>query len=341
MKSFVIAFGMMSLFLVANQKTNAQKTRIDSLFMSSDTTSVIDSLMQDFDSFLDSISARKSVVFISMSAGTGVFSFEEKNSVVMNAEKKLILSPFIGYYHKSGLGISAAAYMVNEARGLNPYQYVFTPSFDIMRRRFSLGISFSKYISKDSLDFYTTPIQNELFAYFSYKKWWLRPSISVSYGWGSSIEFEERKLQIQKGRSKKKRQADQVDIVVRNEESVNDLSLTLSLRKDFNWFDVLLENDNISFTPVVLLNSGTQNFGFNTSYNYTFPGAIPVNSLPSNSNIKDKTDFAAQSLSVVLRSNYLKGRFMLQPQVLFDYYLPQAEDKFNTVFSVTAAVSLY
>lgn len=341
MKSFVIAFGMMSFFLVAGQKTNAQKTRIDSLFMSRDTTSVIDSLMRDFDIFLDSISARKSIVFVSMSAGTGIFSFEEQNSLVLNAEKKLILSPFVGYYHKSGLGISAAAYMINETTGLNFYQYAFTPSFDIMRRNFSLGIAFSKYISEDSLQFYTTPIQNELFAYFTYKKWWLRPSISVSYGWGSSVAFEERKLQIQKGRSKKKPRVDQVSVVVRNEESVNDLSLTLALRKDFNWYDVLLENDNITFTPVVLLNSGTQNFGFNTSYNYNLPTAISVNSLPSNSNIKDKTDFVAQSLSVVLRGNYLKGRFMLQPQVLFDYYLPEAEDKFITVFSITAAISLY
>ena len=341
MKSFVIAFGMMSLFLVAGQKTNAQKTRIDSLFMNRDTTSVIDSLMQDFDSFLDSISARKSILFVSMSAGTGIFSFEEQNSLVLNAEKKLILSPFVGYYHKSGLGISAAAYMINETTGLNFYQYAFTPSFDIIRRNFSLGISFSKYISEDSLQFYTTPIQNELFAFFTYKKLWLQPSISVSYGWGSSVEYEERQLQIQKGRSKKKPHVDQVNVVVRNEESVNDLSLTLALRKDFNWYDVLLEDDNISFTPVVLLNSGTQNFGFNTSYNYTLPTAIRVNSLPSNSNITDKTNFAAQSLSVILRSNYLKGRFMLQPQVLFDYYLPQAEDKFITVFSITAAISLY
>ena len=337
MKSVCIVIGMMLFFLVANQETNAQKTRIDSLFMTNDTTSVIDSLMRDFDRFLDSITAPKSIFFISMSAGTGIFSFEESNSVFLNSEKKLILSPFVGYYHKSGLGITAAAYMINEEKGLKFYQYVFTPSFDIIKRNFSTGISFSKYISKDSLDFYTTPIQNEIFAYFTYKKWWLRPSIGVSYGWGSSIEYEERKLQIQKGRSKKDRQ---VTVVVRNEESVKDMSLTLSVRKDFNWYDVLLKNDNIGFTPVLLFNSGTQNFGFNTSYSYTLPTAIRVNSLPSNSNIKDKTGFEAQSLSAVLRGIYLKGRFMLQPQVLFDYYLPQAEDRFNTVYSISAAVSL-
>ena len=337
MKSIFTRIVIALLVLSASHDANAQKNRIDSLFMSSDTSSVMDSLMRDFDSYLDSVTATKSIFFVSMSAGTGVFSFEQGNSTFLNSEKKLILSPSIAYYHKSGLGISATGYMINQDKGLNFYQYVFTPSFDIINRNFSTGISFSRYISEDSLDFYTTPIQNEIFTYFSYKKWWLRPSINVSYGWGNSVEYEERKLLIQKGRSKKDRQ---IPIVVRNEESVNDLSVTLSIRKDFNWYDVLSTNDNISFTPVIMFNSGTQNFGFNTSYSGTLPKSIRVNSLPSNNNITDKTDFAAQSLSMVLRSIYFKGKFMLQPQVLFDYYLPEADDRFNTVFSITAALSL-
>ena len=216
----------MLLVIIASRDTSAQKTKLNSLFMGRDTSNVIDSLMKDIDSCLDSISATKSLFFVSMSAGTCVFSFEESNSTFLNAEKKLIVSPSLAYYHKSGLGISATGYLINKEKGLDFYQYVFTPSFDIINRTFSTGISFSRYISEDSLDFYTTPIQNEVFTYFSYKKWWLRPSISVSYGWGNTVEYEERKLLIQKGRSKKDQQ---VPIVVRNEESVNDLSVTLPL----------------------------------------------------------------------------------------------------------------
>lgn len=336
MKSFCIAFVMALFLMFTHYETTAQKNRIDSLFMSSDTTSVIDSLMKDFDDFLDSLAAPKSFFNVSLGAGTGIFSFENKTSVFFTSEKKLVLSPSVGYFHKSGLGFSATGYMINEGGNLNLYQYVFTPSFDIIKRRFSTGISFSKYISKDSLNFYTTPIQNELFAYFSYKKWWLRPSVSVSYGWGSKTEYEKRKYKIQRRLLQRSRS---YYVTIRNEESVNDLSVTLSLRKDFNWYGVLIKNDAVSFTPVILLNSGTQNFGFNTSYTYTLPTAIRVNSLPGNSNITDKTNFAAQSLSMVLRGNYLKGKFMLQPQVLFDYYLPDAEDKFNSIISLTAAVN--
>jgi hypothetical protein len=226
--------------------------------------------------------------------------------------------------------------MINEDSKTSFYQYVFTPSFDVIKRPFSTGISFSKYITRDSLTFYTTPIQNEFFAYFSYKKWWLRPSISASYGWGTRTEYEKRKHKLER---RLRQRNNRYFVTVKNEESINDLSVTLSLRKDFNWYDVLLKDDNISFTPVILFNSGTQNYGFNTSYSYTLPSAIRVNSTPGNSHVTDKTDFAPQSLSMVLRSNYLKGKFMIQPQVLFDYYLPEADEKFNTVFSVTLAAS--
>jgi hypothetical protein len=336
MKSFCTGIGLTLLFVFANQDVNAQKTRIDSLFMNSDTSTVMDSLMKDFDKFLDSITAPKSFFTVSVGAGSGVFSFENDNSSFLNPEKKLIISPSFGYYHKSGLGVSATGYMMNENNRLRFYQYVFTPSFDLIRKTFSGGISFSRYINKDELSFYTTPIQNEIFTYFSYKKLWLRPSLSISYGWGSTTKYEKKQLRILR---KLQQRSSRYSLTITNEESISDFSVTLSLRKDFNWYNVLTKKDNITLTPVILVNSGTQNFGFNSSYTYTLPTAIRVNSLPSNSTITDKTEFAAQSVSMVLRTAYLKGRFIIQPQLLLDYYLPEADDRFNTVVSVTAGLS--
>ena len=298
---------------------------------------MIDSLMEDFDEFLDSLAAPKSFFNISVGAGTGIFSFENDNDVFLTNEKKLILFPSVGYYHKSGLGFSASAYMIREDKKYGVYQYALTPSYDFIRRNYSTGISFSRYISKDSLTFYTTPIQNEFFAYFSYKKLWVRPSISVSYGWGRKTDYQEKQYKIAK---KLLAQRDtRYYVTIKNVERINDLSVTLSVRKDFDWYDVLCSDDNITITPVVLLNAGTQNYGFNTSYTYTLPAAVRVNSSPSNNNISDRAEFGAQSVGMVLRSSYLKGKFALQPQVLFDYYLPEAENRFNTVFSLTAGLS--
>lgn len=320
------------------QHTYSQSGKLDSLFASGDTTAIMDSLLKDFDSYLDSLTKPKNFFSVSVGAGTGVFSFQDKSSVNFNTEKKLIISPMIGYFNKTGFGISATAFAMNDDNKINFYQYAFSPSFDHIRRSVSTGISYTRYIEKDSLSFYTTPIQNELFAYFTYKKWWVRPSVNVAFGWGSKADYEKKKFE-RLARLLARR--NRYYVVVKNEESIHDLSVTASVRKDFDWYGVFGKKDNITFTPVLMLNSGTQTFGFNTSYSYNFT-PVRANFLPSNQEISDNTRFALQSASLVLRGSYLSGKFLLQSQVLFDYYLLDLADestKLNTVFSLTAGIS--
>jgi hypothetical protein len=318
---------------VALQPGFSQKAgKLDSLFIKGDTTAVLDSLLKDFDLYLDSLVGRKSFFTINTAIGTGFFSFNDKNTVTVNTEKKLIFSPSVGYYHKSGLGISAAGYALLN-NGLKFYQYSVSPSFDLIKKRFSTGIAYTRYQTKDSLDFYTTPIQNEVFAYFSYKKWWVRPTLSLSYGWGSKEESELReapwRLRLLRNQ-----------YYVKNITSIRDFSATISVRKDIDWYSVLAKADNITLTPIAMLNAGTQNFGFNTSYSYNF-SPVRANSLPSNREISDNTQFALQSACFALRGSYIKGRFLLQSQVLFDYFLQDLDDanKLSTVYSITAGIS--
>lgn len=321
------------VFTVAMQPGFSQKGgKLDSLFIKGDTTAILDSLLKDFDLYLDSLVGRKSFFTINTAIGTGFFSFNDKNTVTVNTEKKLIFSPSVGYYHKSGLGVSAAGYALL-SKGMNFYQYSFSPSFDVIKKKFSTGIAYTRYITKDSLDFYTTPIQNEVFAYFSYKKWWVRPTLSLSYGWGSKEESELReapwRLRLLRNR-----------YYVKNVTSIRDFSATVSVRKDIDWYSVLAKADNVTLTPIVMLNAGTQTFGFNTSYSYNF-SPVRANSLPSNKEISDNTQFALQSACFALRGSFIKGRFLLQSQVLFDYFLQDLDDasKLSTVYSITAGIS--
>jgi len=316
--------------------TKGQDGKLDSLFRNGDTTAIMDSLLKDFDRYLDSLNKPRSFFNVSLGMGTGIFSFEDKSSILVTTEKKLIFSPIVGYYHKSGFGLTGAAYMLFDKSRINTYQYALSPSFDLIKRKFSAGIAYSHYFNKDSVDFYMTPIQNEIFSYFSYKGWWVRPGVNLSYGWGTKTEFEKQQYFIY---SRLLQRTQSYFITVKNMESIRDLSLTLSVRKDFDWYDVLTKDDNFMITPVVLLNMGTQNFGFNTSYSNNQNAAIRINSTPSNSEISETTDFALQSVSAVLRAGYMKGRFMLQPQIFFDYALWETEKRFNTVYSVMVSLS--
>lgn len=328
------------VFIMAFQPSFSQSGgKVDSLFASGDTTAIIDSLLKGFDSYLDSITGSKSFFSVNLGAGTGFFSFNEKNSTTVNTRQKLIFSPSAGYFHKSGFGISVTGFAIHEDNALNMYQAAVSPSYDLIKKAFSAGISFTKYITRDSLKFYTTPIQNELFVYFSYKKWWIRPSISFSYGWGSQEEYEKRKLS---RLAYLLSLSNNYYVIVRNEQQIRDFSATCSLRKDIDWYGVFGKKDNLTFTPVVLLNAGTQNFGFNTSYSYNRTPLLRINSMPSNREISGNTQFALQSAGMVFRGSYLTGRFLLQTQVLFDYFLQDVQNagsKLNTVFSATAGIS--
>ena len=326
------------VFTVAMQPTFSQKGgKLDSLFAKGDTTAVMDSLLKDFDLYLDSLAGPKSFFTLNTGIGTGFFSFNDKNTVTVNTQKKLIFSPSIGYFHKTGFGIAATgAALLNN--GINFYQYSLSPSFDLIKKGFSTGIAYTRYFTKDSLDFYTTPIQNEVFVYFSYKKWWVRPTLSLSYGWGSKEEYEKREVL---RRERLLEYLNRYYVNIKNTTSVRDFSATISVRKDIDWYGVLSKNDNITLTPIAMLNAGTQNYGFNTSYSYNF-SPVRANSLPSNKDISDNTQFAFQSACMALRGSYLKGRFLLQSQVLFDYFLQDVQDsgsKLNTVYSITAGVS--
>jgi hypothetical protein len=317
-------------------KTNAQQNSLDDLFKGKDSTKVMDSLMLEFESFLDSMTSRKSFFSAGIVAGTALLSYENSNNVKIDVQKRILFAPSIGYYHKTGFGLTAAAYMVNDKGNFAPYQYNIIPSFDLIKKKYSTGIAFTKSFIKDSLTFYTTPLQQEAFVYFTYKDWIIRPSVSVSYGWGTTTSFREKKVIIQK---KRLRQARSIYIRETNEESINDLSLNFSIRKDFNFYSLLNGDDMLSLTPVMMLNCGTQQYGFNTTYDFSRVDLTRINALPSNNSITDRNSFTAQSAAVILRAAYLYKNFMVQPQFIVDYFIPGTTDQLNSAFSISANVT--
>ncbi|MEJ7740800.1 MAG: hypothetical protein WKF97_25565 [Chitinophagaceae bacterium] len=315
----------------------AQYTKIDSLFARADTTAVLDSLMNDFDHYLDSLFKPKSFFIFSVGAGTGFFSFKSNASFDFNTEKKIILSPSMAYFHKSGIGLSLSAYMMRQDK-FNAYQYALSPSYDyIENKHFTTGVSYTRYFTKEDLSFYTTPIQNELNAYFNFKKWWIQPGVSLSYGWGSRTEYEKRELDINLRQLENARKKKRTYIYITSSESVKDFSTMFSLRHNFRWSKLLGKQDMLTLTPVVLVSGGTMNYGFNTSFSSNSK-TVKNNFLPSNSNITDVSGFDVQSASLLMRLNYSAASFFITPQILLDYYLHSSDNRFNSVYSITAGV---
>lgn len=329
-----------ALFLVLGFTSFSQESPADSLIKISkskkpavDTNINYDELFRDLSDFMDSILMPHSYFLASVSVGKGYFNFDSKDNTLLQTSKKFSYIPTLGYYHKSGWGITAAGNIVNDGTKMNFYQSSVTPSYDYLDNRdLATGIAYTRYFTKDSLPFYTSPLQNELYAYFTYRKWWFKPSVAVNYGWGNRTAYNEREELIQSLRLRPLGYT-----YINSTESVGDFSVTASVRHDFYWLDVLAYKDHIRITPQLVFTSGTQKFGFNQTTN-TYAQALRTTSnvLYSTENIylDNRLNFQPLSLTFYLRGEYSIGKFFIQPQGAFDYYFPASSDNFTALFSV-------
>lgn len=297
-----------------------------------DSTIDYDLLLQDMESFLDSITSPPSYILGSVAIGRGYFNYTSKSQVPLVAKKSLTYTPTMGFFHKNGLNLTGTGNIVNHDDKLNLYQVAISPGFDYLKNKnLATGFTYTRFFTKDSLPFYTTPLQNEVYAYFTYRKWWIKPTIALSYGWGSRSDYEEREELIQDFRLRRNG-----IIRINSRESVSDFSMITSLRHDFYWLGVFSYKDHFRVTPQLSFISGTQKFGFNQSANtYATILRTGANVLYNSENVylDDELDFQPLSLTMFLRGEYSIGKFFVQPQVVFDYYFPATEGHFSTLFS--------
>jgi len=319
--------------LTSSAQKPAKQTGIDSSFAEFD----YDMLLSELDLLLDSLTAPRSFGLFNIAAGYNYFGFESKESLSIQSRKKLTYVPTLSYYYKNGLGVSASSVIINDGQKINPYQFNITGSYDYIKNsKFYTGISLTHFFTKDSLPFYTSPLKNMLYSYFTYRHFWLKPTVGLSYGWGSRSAYEEREEYITTLRL-----TANGFTRINTQESINDFNVITSVRHDFYWVDIFGKRDYLRCTPQVVFVSGTQKFGFNqTSNTYATLPRTGANVLYSTDEIvlDDQLYFQPLSLTTLLKVEYSIGRFFIQPQLIFDYYFPATESNLATGVVVNAGV---
>jgi hypothetical protein len=236
---------LLVLWLTYNVNSFSQISRLDSLFANSDSTHIIDSLMQEFDAFLDSATAPKSFFSVNMGIGNRTFSINNNSFNTQATATRLSFTPSIGYYHKSGLGISVTGFVAVLKSKPEFYQYAITPSYDYISKKFSAGISYTRYLDKDSAITNVSPYINDFYGYgFIKRKSW-RYGISLGYangGFNDQITFKDsiRILDTVTNRLVWRKYT----ATVNSTNKIRDFSISASIRKQFEWFDLLKKNDN-------------------------------------------------------------------------------------------------
>ena len=300
-----------------------------------DSTAYYNDLFNELDGFLDSMTTPKNMWLISIGAGNSFLNYQSPSSQLLQVDKKIIYSPSIGFFHKNGLGINLSSAVVKDGSDFIPFQYEVTGSYDYLKsNRFSTGASLSHFFTKDSLSFYTSPLQNEISVYFSYKKSWAKLSLTATYGWGSYKSYEERIENIKKLR---KRKNENGYTSIETTESVNDFSLAASIRHDFYWLNVIDTKGILRLTPRITFTSGTQKFGFNQTSNSVITTKGKGNNVrytSENVNLDDELYFQPSSLTAFIKPELTFGHFFVQSQFAFDYYFPAKSKNFTTNYSM-------
>lgn len=323
--------GLLAVLLLCLFAGRAQtKTAVDSL-------PDYDALFSDLEAFLDSITAPHSFGLVNAGLTTGHFQYQTSSNK-LTEKTQLILSPSVGYYHKSGIGATVVGSLIKAPDHILLYQTAASASYDYLKNRnFLTGVSVTRFFSKDSLPFYTSPLQNEASAYFTYRDAWLKPMLAVSYGWGNTTTVEERKEKIKLLKGKPLNSTTTIETT----EAIADFSTTVAVKHDFYWLHVCNENDYIRLTPQVVAQAGTQKFGLaqtNNSYVSEKHSSTTVLYNTENNYVSAKSKFQLLSLSARLRSEYSWKHFFVQPQLVFDYFIPDADNKFATAFVINAGV---
>ncbi len=301
-----------------------------------DTSFDYDELLNEMDIFLDSLLMPRSYFLASISAGSGYFNHSKRINSNLETVKKIVYTPIAGYYHKTGMGLTLTGNITDDGQKLNLYQFSISPSFDFIQNRDWVGgISYQRYFTKDSLPFYTSPLENEFNAYFAWRKSWLQPGITASYGWGSRSEYEKQKRYIRLLRLRRRGYI----IVTNTNEEISDFSVAAVVRHSFYWMSILKNNDYIKFTPQIAFSAGTQKFGFNRTTS-TYPLRNRASLLYNTGDviIDDNLKFQPLSVSFYLRPEYNIGKFFVQPQFILDYYLPA--ENLTALFSLNAGIIL-
>ena len=313
-KPFLFLFLLFCAGRAAAQAPPAAKPVVDSL-------AYYDALFDDMAEFLDSILAPRTFLLADVGASSAWFNYLKAGAIDLEPRRQLTWTPSLGYYHKNGLGLMLTTTFVSDSARLKPYQCVATASYDYLKHDdFATGLSYSRYFTQKNLTFYTTPLQNEVGGYFTYKKWWLRPALFLSYGWGSRSAYEERLAYIYPIRLR-----DTGVIRVQTNERINDLSLSLSARHDFYFLNVLMLRSSLRVTPQLVFTAGTQKFGFNQNAStFGIVRGTGLNELVSTEyqTLDDQLRFQPLSATALLRAEWSWKGFFLQPQYLLNYYFP-------------------
>jgi hypothetical protein len=309
---------------------------------------ILDSMFRN-DEFIKLMTGKdRSYVDVNVGIRNGIFSL--KNNA-LNADQaqtdKVYYKPTVSYYHKSGLALGVSGFIASGEGSLKMYQYAITPSYTYSKKNFAAGISYTRFIEGSDPGFEVSPFKNDFYASAVYKKTWIEPGMALGFSFGKLTDYYDSSFWYTPPPP-----APPTPILVHLKDTVTTrlrgLSFTLSASHTWMFWELINKKDGLRVLPTFMLNAGSQrwivthsNKIFARSNEVRYPRLVRAlkNRFGGDSGSEK---FKLESAAFLAQLTWYYGKFYLQPQIYFDYYLPETTEKrLTTVFSVTAGFSFY
>jgi len=275
---------------------------------------------------LDSSDSPSSNAFVNLGIGNRLYSIKNNALNAYQSSNKLIYSPSVGYTHKSGLGLTTGANLLNEGNGIAVSQYSVSPSFGLVgNENIDFSISYTHYFVKNKFSPFSSPIQNDFYTSFSYLKSWFQPGVAVGF---SNGEYKDARYKDTVIAGINRSFYDSVTY------KLNAFSLMFTLGHQFLWYEVLDQADGLALTPTLMVNAGSGKTAI--SHNTNAINLFRILNKRGKITRLQEFDFAVQSIGLNIDMRYMIGKFYLQPQLYFDYYLPALDadsKRFSQLFT--------
>lgn len=292
----------------------------------------LDSMLQK-DDFLNLMKEKKHSYFdINLGVSNAVFSLKNNS---LNADQsetnQLSFTPSVGYFHKTGLAISAYCFLTTDKGKLKAYQYAINPSYTFENKSINATASYTRFFTGDNTGFQENPFQNDIYVNASYLKTWIEPGLAVGYSFGKITEHFDSSFWFYPPIPPPRI----VHITDTITTKLSAFSLTASASHQWDFEHLLSKKDAITIRPTLYLNAGSQHWNISHSSSLNRRRAVVQNLLKGRYGSGSVSEsFSLQSVAFLADVTYYIGKFYLQPQLYLDYYLPSTTgNRFTTLYS--------
>ncbi len=321
---------LLALLLAAT--SYAQETVADSIPLNKDS---IEKELDDFLKLFDSVQQPKSYFLVGVGIGNTQFSVKNISLNTQQTTSNLSIIPTLGYSHKSGISLTYNNYLLLEEKSIQLLQHSLTFAYDnVGSKAVDYGISFTRFMGKKEFVNTSSPYDNDLLAYVNRKEGYFQPGVMVGFSAGKYREtsrYLDSQYVIYPGPGYRYFYVNDTSTI-----RIRDLTIIPYLQSEFEW-NGIGKKDLIVFKPSLLFISGVNKFMIDSK------GRRSVLQYPRlgrsySESASQSSGFNLQSLGLSLDATWYIGKFYINPQVYFDYYLLSSENKFNTLYTVQAGI---